>query len=45
MMAAPLAIVIAEPTACRTRALISSPSDPEKAESMVAMVKIAKPTV
>ena len=45
MMAAPLAIVIAEPTAWRTRALISSPSDPENAASMVAMVKIAKPTV
>ena len=45
MIAAPLAIVIAEPIACSTRVPISSSSEPESAESSVAIVKIAKPTV
>ena len=45
MIAAPLEIVIAEPTACSTRVPMSSSSDPEIAERNVAIVKTTKPHV
>ena len=42
MIAAPLAIVIAEPMACRIRVPISSSREPESADSPVATVSTMK---
>ena len=44
MIAAPFAIVIAEPTACRTRVPISSSNDPDIADNPVATVSTMNPT-